>query len=239
MGRNEVVERHVIRKNADMSILLLVAPALAHAMSPYASAQEANERADDLIHADLPLFLHDDEKYPKYVSDGEGDNWSFGCATRVRWGDWKFSDPQDAEAEHWYRFTNYGVFHCYAMTTDAHERTELKEGLVEYSFFVPIGTTRVGERMVELWAIQSGSRPGSSYRLLAREPDGKMITRFTMLQQNCPGHAVREAGNLDISGTRYCAINSRLELFNLAEAMAQLPPLGMIEHVGGPIDPAD
>ncbi|ODP37406.1 hypothetical protein [Sphingomonas turrisvirgatae] len=57
-----------------------------------------------------------------------------------------------------------------------------------------------------------------------------------MLQQRCPRGSIRGAGQIDIASTRYCAINSKAELLALAEAMAKLPALGVIEHVGAAAD---
>ncbi|ODP37407.1 hypothetical protein [Sphingomonas turrisvirgatae] len=151
-----------------MPIMPLTAPFVSLALLGSAAAVGTDERVADVIHADLPLFGENDAKHPAPFSEGEGENYSCGYGSRVRWGDWKFTDPQDPEAGHWYRFTNYGVFHCYAITRDASDRDQLKDSRFEYSFFVPVGRTRVGGRPIELWAMQIGSRPGSSYHLLAR-----------------------------------------------------------------------
>lgn len=190
-------------------------------------AQEADERHADLIHADLPLYGNQDAKWPRaFQSDDD-----FGCASRVRFGDWAFREiGREAEDQSWYRFSNYGVFHCFAMVMQAEERDELNDAPARYAFFVPIGEARIDGRKIELWALQTGGRPGSEYLLLAREPD-KEVTQFTVLQRKCPRANVRDSGGIDILMTRYCAINSKGEMVALARAMARLEPLGTLTLV--------
>ena len=48
--------------------------------------------------------------------------------------------------------------------------------------------------------------------LLMRDCGDGMVTRFEVLQSECRSANVRETRDLDISSTRYCAINSRAAL---------------------------
>jgi hypothetical protein len=184
----------------------------------------------DLVHADLPIFGHGgDNEWPRSFHDEQ----SFGCVSRVEFGDWAFREiaAESEEVTYWYRFTNYGGFHCWANTFRAHERHRLEEGDFHPTFFVLLETARVGVREVELWAIQIGSRPGSEYLLLSREPGEGLVDSFRVLQTECPRPNVRDAGSLDVLLTRYCAINSRGDLVRLARRMAQRPPLGTLQRV--------
>jgi hypothetical protein len=201
--------------------------------APSAGSQSVDEIADDLIHSDLPIFgSGDDNKWPQHFSD----DGSFGCTSRVAFGDWAFRETgaEDEDDVVWYRFTNYGVFHCWANTIRADEREELDKADFKPSFFVLLGTAKVDGSDVELWALQIGARPGSEYLLLSRAPGESLIERFNVLQSACPRANVREGDALDTLLTRYCAINSRRELNRLARRMAQLPPHGTLIRV--PLD---
>jgi hypothetical protein len=215
-----------------MQVLGLPAVILAAAilLAVPVSGQSLNETAGDLLHSDLPIFGHgSDNEWPQhfYAED------SFGCASRVVFGDWAFRKT-GAEAEddvQWYRFSNYGVFHCWANTFRAYERARLDGADFHPSFFAFLGITSVDRSDIELWTLQIGARPGSEYLLLSRAPAEGLIKNFTVLQTACPRADVRDAGSLDILLTRYCAVNSRTELIGLARRMAQRPPLGTLTRV--------
>lgn len=189
-------------------------------------AQAADALATDLLHSDLPIFgQRGDEVWPIHWSDDE----SFGCTSRVAFGDWALRrTAEDAEVVEWYRFRNYGVFHCWANIYRASERAELERLEPRPSFFVPIGDTTVDGKKVELWVIQLGVLPGSDYLLLSREPGNDVVRSFNVLQTACPPANVRKAELYEILLTRYCVINSRSELIKLARRMAQLPPVGVL-----------
>lgn len=192
-----------------------------------------DELTVERIHSALPLYTFDwEQTWPRSFTSGD----DFGCTSRVPFGDWRFTpSPQNSVGEqHWARFTNYGVFHCAAIMRTADAQDELDSARWEYGFFVQLGTARKGRVTWELWALQKGVAPGSDYTLLAREPSGAMIERFTVLQQRCPPGTQLEAKGLDIWVTRYCAINSRAELLSMARKMLALPPLGVIERVVPP-----
>jgi hypothetical protein len=148
----------------------------------------------------------------------------FGCAVPIETGIWKFAgggaDPGDDGP--WYRIDNYGVVHCMLDVAQALEANQFTNS--RPSFLVKIG--HVGR--VELWALQIGSLPGSDYLLLARSPAPGIIKRFDVLQRACPRDRIRDRGSLDVLTTRYCSINSQVELIELAKAMAKLPPLGTL-----------
>jgi hypothetical protein len=199
-------------------------------LAPSVKGQSLDEMADDLLHADLPIFGRGaGNEWPQHFYDDD----SFGCTSRVAFGDWVFR-KSGAEVEDgvlWYRFSNYGVFHCWVNTFRASERSELDGADFYPSFFVFLGSTRVNGSDIELWTVQIGARPGSDYLLLSRGPADGLIERFNVLQAACPRANVRDAGSLDILLTRYCAVNSRNELIRLARRMAQRPPLGTLARV--------
>jgi len=205
-----------------LGILLLVATCV--------NAEPVDEMANDLLHSDLPIFGQGgDNEWPQHVYFED----TFGCSSRIAFGDWAIRDANaDEEGEaYWYRFQNYGVFHCWANTQRAQQRERLDGAEVHPSFFVFLGESRVGERDIELWTIQIGVVPGSEYLLLSRSPDDGQIKEFTVLRVVCPRANVRDAGALDILLTRYCSVDSRAELLRLARSMAQLPRLGTMTHI--------
>jgi hypothetical protein len=197
-----------------------------------ANGQSDDETGSDIIHSDLPIFGYGgDNEWPQHIVSDD----SFGCASRVAFGDWELRE-RDAKAKDprdWYRFTNYGVFHCWANTFRAYEREKLDGADFRPTFFAFLGSTKTNGAEVELWVVQMGARPGSEYLLLSRVPGDGLIDRFDVLQTACPRAKVRDAGSLDILLTRYCAINSRNELARFARQMVQLPPRGSFTRVPG------
>ena len=186
--------------------------------------------ATDLLHSDLPIFGYgNDEEWPRPLNDGD----SIGCISRVGYGDWVFreNDADVGVGAQWYRFSNYGVFHCWTKIFRAYEQRKLDYVDSHPSFFVSLGTINIDKRDIELWVIQIGARPGSEYLLLSRVPADGMIEKFDVLQTACPLANVRDAGSLDILRTRYCAVNSRSDLIRLARTMAMRPPIGTLSHV--------
>lgn len=200
--------------------------------SAHATVQDAEPAADDLIHSDLPLFGDDfEQKWPRGFTGGDG---GFGCESRVQFGDWRLSsrDSDDQGEATWLAIRNYGVFHCFAAIGTASERDELAQAPFDYGFFIELGTIDSGTEWRELWALQIGSRPRSEYILLERPNQGDgPVEMFTVLQRDCPPQNVRDAGQMSILVTRYCAINSRGELMRLARRMAARPPLGTLHFV--------
>lgn len=209
--------------------------AVALVLAPAAGAQAPEEMASDIVHSDLPIFGHGgDNEWPRGFSDED----SFGCTSRVAFGDWAFRETgaQDGDDTRWYRFSNYGVFHCWANTFRSYEREQLDGADFHPSFFVLLEATRIGGNEVELWTVQIGARPGSEYLLLSRIPAEGLVESFTVLQTACPRGNVRDAGSLDILLTRYCAINSKAELIRLARRMTQRPPRGTLTRLAGDQD---
>ena len=204
------------------------------AFAAYADGQPAdeneNEPENELLHSDLPLFGHGDEnEWPQHFVTED----SFGCTSRVAFGDWALRrlDAQDDDDIFWYRFENYGAFHCFANISRAYDRAALAGADVHHSFFVLLDTRSVNGRDVELWAIQIGARPGSEYLLLSREAGDGLVEKFDVLQTACPSANVRDAGALDILITRYCSVRSSAELVDLAHRMMARPPLGTLTRV--------
>lgn len=197
---------------------------------PSAISQSMDEIADDLLHSDLPIFGRGgDDEWPQHFYEDD----SFGCISRVAFGDWVFRErgTEDENDVSWYRFSNYGVFHCWANTFRAYEREKLDGADFHPSFFALLGSTRIDGKDVELWTVQIGARPGSEYLLLSRDPAEGLIEKFNVLQTACPRANVRDGGSLDILLTRYCTIKSRTELIRLARRMAQHPPRGSLTRV--------
>ena len=194
--------------------------------------EERRELVAETIHSELPLYTFDwRDLWPRNFQSED----SFGCTTRVAFGDWRFI-PRDGEdrPESWERYRNYGAFHCAAILSAAPEREDLDKAQWKYGFFVRLGRMRVGSRTWELWAIQKGMVPGSDYVLLARDSeDHDLIKKFQVLQRRCPPGRSRST-ELDVWITRYCPIDSRQDLLALTRNMMRLPPLGTIEYVGEP-----
>ena len=210
-----------------MCIWLGSFPIAATAVQPADTA----ERVVDRIHSNLPLYTFDwDQMWPRGFQDGD----DFGCTSLVPFGDWQLApDKTDKYGEEaWYRFENYGVYHCAAIMRRADDRAELEKAQNHYGYFVRIGKARTGSVEWDLWALQSGTVPGSDYVLMAREA-GKTgrIEDFVMLQQRCPPDSTLEAKGMDIWNTRYCSINSREELLSLSRQMLELPPVGVLKRV--------
>lgn len=226
-----------------LAVLATAAP------GPARAEDEDYVRADTLIHSDVPLWggestadaRRSDKSEDYWPQHFYSDDGSFGCSTVVSTGVWRYVERaspytgrQDTglEPAGWYRFGNYGAFHC-AMTVafdyaedlgDAHlERGEL-------SLFVNLGTVQFDGRTRQLWAIQRGFVPGSEYILLARDPSEQgIIRRFDVLERVCPKADVRSGGSIDSFLTHYCAINTREDLIALARSMAKREPLGQLK----------
>jgi len=198
------------------------------------AGQDATEEigpSHDLIHSDLPIFAAESpDKWPQHTSF---DNGSFGCSSRVRFGDWTLRLIEDDGEQQltWMRIRNYGAFHCFAMVQIASKRGKLAQATVQYSFFVRMRPAN-GDSP-ELWALQLGGRPGSDYYLLSRKTLPGLVTEFAVLRSTCPDAAVRKI-ELDMLSTRYCAINSKDDLLALAERMVGRKPLGTLTFVKGP-----
>jgi hypothetical protein len=228
---------HQTRKSVPKLDAVLTFPALPVAIlaaallfAPSVNGQTLDDKAGDLLHSDLPLFGRGgDNEWPQHFTDES----SFGCTSRVAFGDWIFRETatEVEDDARWYRFSNYGVFHCWANTFRAFERARLDGADFHPSFFAFLGSVIVRGVDVELWTIQIGARPGSEYLLLSRAPGEGLIENFNVLQTACPRANVRDAGSLDILLTRYCAVNSRRELVSLARRMAQRPPLGTLTRL--------
>lgn len=193
------------------------------------TAQES-QLSDDLIRSDIPIYGSKyEDKWPQGFNDpGTGD---FGCTSRVDFGDWLYKPSEVEDASVWYRFSNYGVFHCWANAGTADEQRHLSIAASRPAFFVRLGTMRYQERTLELWTLQIGAHPGSDYLLLSRAAGDGVITTFTVLQRRCRPAAVRKGPRLDILRTDYCAVQDAAELKRMALAAVRLAPLGTLERV--------
>lgn len=199
-------------------LVLLVLPARV------VRAQEA-----DLIHAEEPLWAPGGSQvWPQHFFHND----SFGCAHPIRLGEWRYVPVgREGVSDTRYRFGNYGVMHCWMNVAEAYETGGFESS--RPGFLIELGWT--GE--VELWALQTGARPGSDYLLLARKPGPEPIARFDVLQRRCPASRVRGGPPLDILVTRYCEIGTKGDLVALARRMAKLPVLGTLTYERDP--PAD
>jgi hypothetical protein len=200
--------------------LALVATLLAVLSATPALAQD-----NDPIHSDAPLWKPGSDKVsPSHFADGE----SFGCAHRMKLGVWRYtataSDAEEhfAEDDTWYRFANYGVFHCWMNVSTGYEPGKFMDN--RPGFLIELGDVD-GK---QLWALQLGARPGSDYLLLARQAGDGPIDRFEVLQRGCSEAQRRGGPSLDILLTRYCAISSQDEMLALARRMAKRRPLGVV-----------
>ncbi len=216
-----------------LAFSLTGAPAMASDEGESDEAEVALER----LHAPLPLYTFDwPNLWPRSFTD-DGPDLSFGCASRVAFGDWQFvSELADyGGLSGWTRIENYGVFHCAANLHEAEERNELAEGEFSRGLFALIGTGRAAGKTYELWVLQRGFVPGSSYILLARDPAVQAegaIARFDVLQRQCPPGRLRKAEGMDVWSTSYCAIESRDELLALAREMLRKPFVGEFVRMG-------
>jgi len=191
-----------------------------------------NEARSDILFSDLPLYRGESENmWPQHFYDDD----SFGCVSRVAFGDWVLRE-QDGDDPVWFRFRNYGAFHCWALVGRGDERQQLESAASKPAFFVLMGNIEVAGDRRELWAIQIGARPGSEYMLLSRSPRDGSIDSFDVLQIRCPRANVRDAGAIDILLTRYCAVNTRGDLLRLAQQMAHLPAIGSLALVSSDTD---
>jgi hypothetical protein len=210
------------------SLSTLLAVLALSCAAPAGQLREADSDVQsDILHSDLPLFNGGDDVWPRAFAEGD----SFGCASRVAFGDWALRDRESAPTA-WRRISNYGVFHCLAVVGKSADRARLEEAEARPAFFVFLGATAFDGRTTELWALQVGARPGSDYLLLARAPAEGPIDRFDVLQSRCPAGAVRDAGAHSFVLTRYCVMNTKADLRALAGRMARLPAAGTLALAG-------
>lgn len=223
-----------------LGLWLTGAPVLAAA----GEEEEEAEVATDLLHAPRPLYTFAwPDVWPRSFVN-EGPEWSFGCESRVAFGDWQLvSEQRDyGGLGSWVRVANYGVFHCAANFYAAETREELAKGEFSRGLFALIGEGRAQGKTYELWVLQKGFVPGSSYVLLARDKAERQegsIARFDVLQRECPRGRLRAADNMDVWSTRHCSIESRDELLALARKMLRKPFLGAFVRVGDALPEAD
>ena len=203
--------------------------AIATIASPVLPSDVAEPLAQDLIHSDLPLYMTGNEAvWPQHFTDDDG---SFGCTSRVAFGVWRLKHNDDDDNDEWWRIENYGVFHCALMAKESYSQERLARSSSRHGFFVRLGTVKFHAKSMELWALQLGTRPGSDYVLLARQPSEGLIKSFTVLQRDCPKSKVRTGPSMDTFRMDYCSINTPAELLELAKSMLMRPPLGTFEWV--------
>ncbi|WP_420139852.1 hypothetical protein [Sphingomonas sp.] len=203
-------------------LLMLAAMLLA---APQDDAADAQPPQDELIHSDLPLWAGDaDTMWPRSFQDDA----SFGCVTKIAYGDWRFDSSDPEEDPTWYRWTNYGVVHCIMMSRDAERRSMLRAAPSRAAYLIELGTAVGRQGPVALWALQQGAMPGSDYILLSSAPQSGVVTAFDVLPRECPAEYWRQGPQLSILKTSYCAITSRDALIAMARRMVLRPPLGRL-----------
>lgn len=193
----------------------------------FSTAQASDDEIyDNLIHSDVPLWsASDDNVWPRHFAHED----ELGCANRIKFGDWLFTNSDNENI--WYRVQNYGVFHCWVNIYEAREREKLEFKEHKPSFFVELTSLKYENVEYDLWAIQIGVRPGSDYLLLARESEKKLGDPYFVLQRKCPRSNIRSGPNLDILLSDYCAINSKMDIIELAKMMLKRPPLGILAYI--------
>lgn len=195
------------------------------------SLAPATAAAQDLIHADLPLWGYGDREqmWPRSTNDSEG----FGCAHNMKLGDWKLTTPEPGEEPdvQWFRFELYGAIHCFLNVQEADDASGLDAARIRHAFIVDLGPAKAAKGSVNIWALQLGTRPGSDYLLLASDPERGTAEGFSVLQARCPKANLREGEPIDILDTSYCSIRSQAELRALAQRMAKLAPIGELAFV--------
>ncbi len=186
----------------------------------------------DLIHSPLPIYSGEwEEFWPRHFVDGT----SFGCSSRISFGDWQFKpNPSNEYGDEWWiRFSNYGVFHCAINIREEYARADLENGEFSRGFFAKIGETDHSGSITEIWVLQQGFRTGSDYILLAREPSSGVVEQFSVLQRRCPADRLLRK-TFDSWLTEYCWIETHEELLDLATEMLALPALGTLQKEKGP-----
>jgi len=194
--------------------------------SPDIYAQDDVELEDILIHSDLPLW---GSKSKNVWPQSFVDDTSFGCASKIKFGDWKYTEGEEIDS--WFRLTNYGVFHCYLMVRKAYDRSNLKAKDWQPTYLIEIDQVKHGQKTLGLSILQLGARPGSDYILLAHDKSDDMVKTYYVLQRACSRKNTRTGPEMDILSTRYCAVNSKRELIRMAKKMAKRPPLGKLVFV--------
>lgn len=196
----------------------------------------STSHAQDRVHADLPLFTgKNGELSPRSFFERDEEELSFGCVHRVTMGDWKYVEQDDRGAEprvRWMRLHNYGAFHCAAYERWSDERSGLQQADAVPSWFVELGKTTVNGSKLEVWALQTGSRPGSNYLLLSRRPSSGLIKQFDVLAAECPKRFMRKGDAIDVWRVDYCVLGSQAQLRLLAKEMAKRSPVGTLTFEG-------
>lgn len=206
---------------------LIVGTLMALALASPVAAQE-------YLHSDEPLFTMADDPWPRHFFEDDG----FGCASIVPMGVWRRVDapggnPQADELSNVnrLRFRNYGAFHC-AYLIDWSESDEADDWRdFDYGLIGGLGQVDEPDGKLDLYAIQSGFRPGSNYLLVAVRPTKGLITQIIVLEPECPREWVRGKKPYDVWRADYCAVPDLAGLRRLARADARKPPAALLEYV--------
>lgn len=195
------------------------------ALSALAAPAAAQE-----IRSDLPLWgagASREQVWPRHFVTEQ----SMGCASVLHYGDWRFreADENPNGLFSWMRISNYGVFHCAMRFAEGFRREALHGADVDLGFLVELGDA--GQE--RLYAFQIGLH-SSRYILLAATPpvEGAALTRFRVLDAECPRRLMRQGPRIDIFGSSYCVVETRRDLIGLARAAARKPSERWLERVG-------
>ena len=126
-------------------LLLLLLLSIVGTCAVFEQDESVEEIMDDIIHSDLPFFGNGgDNVWPRHFENED----SFGCTSRVAFGDWvlRESDVESERESDWYRFSNYGGFHCRANVSHAYTPEALEHAQNHPSFFVRLGELNTDDR---------------------------------------------------------------------------------------------
>ncbi len=178
------------------------------------------------LRSDLPLWSGSEANvYPQHFADDD----SFGCASIVRSGLWRWVEP-DGETSQWLLFRNRGAIHCAFDVTRGEAETGFETAIGDTAFFVRLGEVRLGARTTELFALQLGFRGGSEYVLLSAPRTRDVRLRFAVLDSACrPSRRLSEPA--DVWASDYCVVRTRAALLAVARAAALRAPTATLEFV--------
>ncbi len=182
--------------------------------------------AQILLRSDLPLWTDRSAEgfWPRSFSDQE----SFGCESRLRFGDFVVSElqpalePTSGDPREILRIANYGYVHCaYIVRRDFEDEIATADG--KYAWAIELGIEPVGRDRLEMMALQIGAAGGSEYIVVA-QAEGADWTDLRILDLHCPEGALRDAGRIDLWSTAYCGVESKAQLETMARQAAHRPP---------------
>ncbi len=189
----------------------------------------------ETIRSDLPLSVRFAPKAPQELwpapFEAEG---SFGYASPISLGDWRYTDLEctedepAAECTSWYRLELASVFHGGFVLTHAREREYLDHADGKFAMILELGAVGAGHEGEKLYALQLDT-VGSEYILLTGSDKG-FTTTLNALITDCEGagwwswlfrgYRERASASVGIRRTNYCVVKSVAGLRRLATRAA-------------------